>query len=91
MFPNSSFISMTNYWTKFDFIAQYGTKRLKPRCISCIVGIWIKHKASQGDRSGKLLIFHDVVEQVSWLTANTDKQQQLPGTLGNTVFPLREQ
>lgn len=82
---------MTNYWMKFDFIVQYGVKRLKHRCISCIAGIWTKHKASQRGRSGKLLIFHDVVVEVSWLTANSDTQQQPPGVLGNTNFSPREQ
>lgn len=91
MFPNISFISMTNYWTKFYFITQYDIKRLIHRCICCTAGIWTKHKASQGDRSGKHLIFHGVVVEVSWLRANSDTQQQLPGTPGNTVFPLSKQ
>lgn len=90
MFPNVSFISMTNYWTKFDFIPQYDIRRLKHRCISCIAGIWTKHKASQGDRSGKLLIFSDIIVEVSWLTANSETKQQIPGTLGNRVLPLKE-
>lgn len=91
MFPSISFISMAIYGAKFDFIAQYDIKRLKHRCIPCIASIWTKHKASQGDGSGKLLICRGVVVEVSWLTANSDTQQQLPGTLGNTVLPLREQ
>lgn len=32
---------------KFDFIAQYGIKKLEHECISCISAIWTKHKARQ--------------------------------------------